>query len=243
MSCSSGEIEIRTEEKFDLRLVVGVSVASVIVIGMIITFLVLKFYKKGDNVYTKYSNVFDRLGGFFGGTVSQFSIGLLIAILISDVVGSFNGLIITPLVQVAFPSQKIFRTGVNIGGERDVYMYPGQFILSLFGFILSLLILFFIIEATYQVSKLPFVAKISKYGFTMLVILLLLGLLAWNIYDVLTLETRVKCEPIPNSCEGCEVFPEGSKIVQGPVEESPQLSLPIGRMKTMINSRDGIRYG
>ena len=243
MVCASDEIETKTTEKFDTGSVVGVSIASVIVVALIITFLVFHFKKK-NTLYSKYTTIFDRLGGFFGGSIGQFSIGMLVAILVADVVGSFNGLVITPLVQVAFPKQEIFRQGINIGGDRNVMFFPGQFLLSLFGFVLSLLILFFLIEGIYQLSKLPKMSKIAKYIFMTLIILLLLGLVVWNIYDVATLETRTTCTPVPNKCEGCQVFPEGTTVVAKDPEPTQQILAPITPLKSFIDpGGEGVYFG
>ncbi len=270
MSCKDNEVEVVSSSEIDPSAIAGTVIATILILAFIITFLVFRFQgKELKNIKTGkaktpktvtgqvYHTMFDRLGGFFGGSIGQFSIGMMVAILVSDVVGAFNGLIITPIVQVAIPDQTVFTKGVDIG--RNVWFYPGQFFLSLLGFILSLLILFFIIEGFYQVSKLPKTREVLKYGFMAIILIALLGLMGWNIYAAVEPQTSKTCVKQPNSCEGCQVYPEGSTMIQPTTGAQGALSSlvkgstgakapdnpipPITPMRSFTNPMGGVRFG
>lgn len=238
MSCKSDEVQVTSTPELDSGGIAGTVVATVIVLAFIITFLVFRLGGKDVKSWKKtktmtgqvYSTLFDRLSGFFEGSIGQLSIGLLVAILVSDVIQSFNGMIITPIVQVAIPDQEIFRKGVDLG--RNVWFYPGQFFLSLFGFILSLLVIFFIIEGVYQVSKLPKTRQVIKYGILVLILALIVGILIWNIYVTST---------EPKVITTCVSTQEPSAVAAFAATEEKHLP-PITPMRTFINPMGGVRY-
>jgi large-conductance mechanosensitive channel len=208
MSCPKGEyetIEYTDKKKSSL---IGISLLSAF--SLIFSILFIVFYDRHrDTLTTSDANkyVFGRLTNFFGGSVNFLSLGLIVAIMATGVVNTLNLAVIKPIIQVSFPDQDIFTKEYEIG--RGVFIYPGQFLLSILGFLMSILIIFFLIEIVTQfvvltrklVNKIQLKTnrKISISGPFMLAlifIILLLALLCWNIYDVITVK---QCTNVPVS--------------------------------------------
>ena len=168
-----------TKEYLDISAISGTVIMFIIILGFIIAYLVFRFNTKTPTIH---NTLFSRLDEFFGGSMGQFSIGMLVAILVSNVVSAFNGAIIEPIVKVSIPNQDIFNQQINLG--RNVYMNPASFFLSLLSFFISLLILFFIIEGIFQLSKLPKMSIAIKYILLIIIITILIGIMSWNIYDI-----------------------------------------------------------
>jgi large-conductance mechanosensitive channel len=192
MSCKEGEIE---KKQTNVPGIVSVCVLGVLLLSFIITVVVLKIKKNNQVPGTTGGSSFEiinRFEGFFMGSMGQFSIGLVIAIMLAGLVSAFNMLIMTPLVQVSIPDQEIFRRGISLG--RNTYIYPGQFVLSVFSFFVSLFIIFIIIELIFQITKL-LGSKVLYWLFVVVFSLILIGLLIWNIY-VFATKPKIVCEKI-----------------------------------------------
>lgn len=129
-----------------------------------------------------YENLFVKFESFFGSTLAQFSIGVVVAIAMSNVISTFSSLIISPLVQVTIPDQSVFMTGVNLG--RNVWMYPGQFLLSLIGFVLTATLIFFLTLFFTYVRQIPHSDTIGKGIVGLAVVSVFIAIIVYNAIDL-----------------------------------------------------------
>lgn len=134
---SSEEIIIKEKDK-----VKNEAIISVIVI-VIITVLFLVYYAYSSYIGME-QTIYSRIKKFYGSSLSQLSLGLVIVFLVSDVVNSFNNAIMFPIVRSSFPDENIWNKGVEL--PRGQIMYPGIFLQAIVSFILSVAVMFMVGE-------------------------------------------------------------------------------------------------
>ena len=121
--------------------------------------------------------------------------GLIIAFLISDVISSFNAYVMTPLVRSAFPGGDIWINAVDL--PRDNKMFPGMFFQSIIAFILSIAVLFILVEifATMFMAYKSRNPKENRINFLNIilysvVIIVFVGLIIWNAIELANPEAQ-----------------------------------------------------
>ena len=175
----------------------GAIVGTVFIIVTILFLAGFYFYTKYAKKKQFKSSIFSRFEKFGEFSFSKISIVLIVAFLVSEVISGFNRAIMLPVVQVMFPDQSIWAHAVDLG--RGAYMYPGLFLQALMSFILSIIIIFMIAEMVYQITSISNAKtkKIIKYVFIIIGVSLILGLIVWNIVDIL--EPNKKYLPLDKS--------------------------------------------
>lgn len=158
--------------------------------------------------------------------------GTILAILAAGVIIGFNSLIMTPVIVSMFPVS--ITQGFYIPG-RNAYVYPGQFFIALIGFIICIILVFFIILVMDWANAFPFI-KESKWIFLLIVLSsLLLALLVWNSYEAHNIFKQPDCvQPeIPTIPQSPLQLPQSqltpmSQLFSSPIEHKPveDLSLP-----------------
>ena len=92
----------------------------------------------------------------------------------------------TPVVTSIFPDPSLWTESVDL--VRGAKMYPGVFFQAIIAFIISLLLLFIFVEMLfrlYNLSKKNNITKLFIIWLPMVIgMLLILGLVVWNLYDV-----------------------------------------------------------
>lgn len=136
------------------------------------------------------NTIFTKLKNFYGMSLSNISIALLIAFLVSNVVSSFNVYLMTPLVQSVFPGEDIWQQPIHL--PRDKIMYPGLFFQACVGFVLSigmLFVLYFLFQKLFELivygksqEKRSKISEIIMYGIILIIYLILL---IWNAVEIL----------------------------------------------------------
>ena len=147
--------------------------------------------------HATYEVFLDRFSDWFTKVSNTINLSSVLAILTAGVIIGFNGLIMTPLIQTMFPVD--ITSGLEIPG-REVTLNPGQFFIALIGFILSLILFFFIAEIFRLIHK------HAKTGLIVVVLIVLFAFLTfmfgWNIYVASTILPLNDCVPydthIPN---------------------------------------------
>ncbi len=141
---------------------------------------------------TKYTDSFlGRFTEWFTKVGNSINSGSILAILAAGVVIGFNSLIMTPIISTMFPIE--ISKAVYIPG-RTASVYPGQFFIALIGFIISLIIFFFVAEFIYIIRR-----KYSRSLTIIIIILLFLFLtfmLIWNAIEVDKLLKHPDCVPL-----------------------------------------------
>ena len=172
-------------------------------------------------------SIFTQLKSFYGMSLSNISIALLIAFLVSNIVSSFNIYLMIPLVQSIFPGEDIWQTPVYL--PRDKIMYPGLFFQAIIGFILSigvLFVLYFLFKKLFDLlfSKQPRdvqgrIIEIIIYGF---IFFIYIFLLIWNAIEL------VKSENSISSIQSMAKIPENqeSVTIQNLQDEKSQQNQP-----------------
>lgn len=169
---------VKNEAIISLILIIGVSVM------ILFYFIYITFISKN-----KESNIINRFNEFYGMSLSQLSIGLIIAFLISDVISSFNTYIMNPIVLSVFPAENIWSAAVNI--PRDKAIYPGVFFQSFVSFVLSIFVLFILAEIfnrlfyiiKYFIPNLT-IGIFVKYIFYSIIFFIFVGLTVWNSIEI-----------------------------------------------------------
>jgi large-conductance mechanosensitive channel len=143
--------------------------------------------KKYDDSFTgRFTDWFTKVG-------KSINSASVLAILAAGVVIGFNGLIMTPLITTIFPDKTIYQN-ITIPGQ-NVIINPGQFFIALIGFILSLILFFFVAEIIYIIKE-----KAEK-SLSIILIILLFGfltfMLIWNAIETDKILKQPDC--IPNS--------------------------------------------
>jgi large-conductance mechanosensitive channel len=167
--------EVRTDATISIILIVSLTVLFV-----------------GYYIYSQYvginNTVYVRLKQFYGSSLSQLSLGLVIVFLVSDVINTFNKSIILPIIQSSFPDENMWNQGVSL--PRGQIMYPGMFLQSVVSFVLSIGIMFMVGEMLNTISKL-FSKKDKKSSGTfyinlayIFVIIIFITILIWNIIEI-----------------------------------------------------------
>ena len=144
-----------------------------------------KSLQLGKRAFDK--TIFSRFENFTSISFSKITITLIVAFLISDVVSGFNNAIMVPIVRAMFPDNTFWTHPVEL--TRGQIMYPGIFFQALVSFIFSIIIIFMIAEIIYQIvlfsSQSPLRTTVAKWIGGLLLASLILGLAAWNIYDII----------------------------------------------------------
>jgi hypothetical protein len=150
-----------------------------------------------DNFTGRFTEWFTRMGNAINASS-------ILAILAAGVVIGFNGLIMTPLISTMFP--KDMGVPLEIPGKLSnnaaTTVNPGQFFIALLGFIISLILFFFIAEFIYLIRR---HFKNTLTIFILVVLFLFLTfMLGWNGAQLDTLNKLV--EKYPSKC-----VPNGTK--------------------------------
>jgi large-conductance mechanosensitive channel len=167
--------EVRTDATISIILIVSLTVLFV-----------------GYYIYSQYvginNTVYVRLKQFYGSSLSQLSLGLVIVFLVSDVINTFNKSIILPIIKSSFPDENMWNQGVSL--PRGQIMYPGMFLQAVVSFVLSIGIMFMVGEILNTISKL-FSKKDKKSSGTfyinlayIFVIIIFITILIWNIIEI-----------------------------------------------------------
>lgn len=169
---------------------------------------VLNFVKSiGKGSVTDKSNYENNFTGrfteWFTRVGNSINSGSVLAILAAGVVIGFNSLIMTPIISTMFP--KDISQPIQIPG-RVANVNPGQFFIALIGFILSLILFFFIAEVIHIIRH-----KFKKSLTVIIIIFLFLFLtfmLVWNGIeldnlmkqpDCVTLDTQINAFQLKNN--------------------------------------------
>jgi large-conductance mechanosensitive channel len=167
--------EVKTDATISIILIVSLTVLFV-----------------GYYIYSQYvginNTVYVRLKQFYGSSLSQLSLGLVIVFLVSDVINTFNKSIILPIIKSSFPDENMWNQGVSL--PRGQIMYPGMFLQAVVSFVLSIGIMFMVGEILNTISKL-FSKKDKKSSGTfyinlayIFVIIIFITILIWNIIEI-----------------------------------------------------------
>ena len=132
-----------------------------IVVFSIILVVLLYYYFWYSNNKKNNKNMLSKFMKFSNANVSTFSLAVISAYFLNDLVTKLNQFIIFPIIKSSFPSQDIWLKGYEIG--RGNVVYPWLFIQGLFSFFISLMILFLIIQMLYFVNVIV-LKKILFYG-------------------------------------------------------------------------------
>lgn len=201
--CSSGEVDI-TDQKTGAK--VGMSVISIIYIFYIIfiIILIIAFKRKSvqsvvPNVVTNASppsmpkyedNFIGRFSVWFTNAPGLINSVSILSILAAGVVIGFNSLVMTPIIIAMFPVS--IGDPIRIPG-RNTYINPGQFFIALIGFVISLILFFFITELINSVRR------NFRFGLTIVILIILFifltFMLAWNGKQTNEILSRPDCVP------------------------------------------------
>lgn len=192
--------------------------AKLTLIIMGVLFLVVLGYYVYTKVINQKSTTFTRFKDFYSTSVfSEFSILLVIAFFVSNVIYAFNFYVMNPFVQSIFPGGDIWGQGVNI--LRGQMMYPGLFFQSIVVFIMSIGVLFFVIELSTRTidffsgkhSSKDTIHTMAK-GFFWFTVITFTILIVWNIIEltqVVDIETlfRHYSYLFPDTIPGIDIIP------------------------------------
>ena len=137
-----------------------------------------------DNFTGRFTEWFTRVG-------SSINSSSILAILAAGVVIGFNGLIMTPIISTMFP--KDITQSMQIPG-RMANVNPGQFFIALIGFIISLILFFFVAELIYLIRR-----KFKKSLTIIILVLLFIFLtfmLIWNGLELDRISKLPDCVPL-----------------------------------------------
>ena len=144
----------------------------------------------GNIIHAKSDTFIARFTDWFTKVGHSINSGSVLAILAAGVVMGFNSLIMTPIISTMFPVD--ITTNMQIPG-RDAYVNPGQFFIALIGFILSLILFFFVAEIIYLI-RLKF--KFSLIVFVIVILFLFLTfMLIWNAIETDKILKQPNCIP------------------------------------------------
>jgi flagellar basal body-associated protein FliL len=142
-----------------------------------------------DNFTGRFTEWFTKVG-------NSINAGSVLAILAAGVVIGFNGLIMTPIISTMFPvdiAQAIAIAGRTTNSTATV-INPGQFFIALIGFILSLILFFFVAEVIYAIRRK------FKQSLTIIILIVLFifltFMLVWNATEVDKLLKLDDCIPL-----------------------------------------------
>lgn len=164
--------------------------ASIIWLFVIIITIILIIILFIQSSLSNDKTIFTQLKEFYGMSLTNISVALVIAFLVSNVVSSFNVYFMTPIVQSIFPGEDIWQQPIHL--PRDKIMYPGLLLQAIIGFILSIGVLFIIYYIFNKIFNLIVngkskeiqtrIVEIIIYGFILIVYL---TLLIWNAIEIL----------------------------------------------------------
>ncbi len=129
-----------------------------------------------------------RFSDWFSKVENSINSGSVLAILAAGIVIGFNSLIMTPLIATMFPVD--ISQPIEIPG-RHVKINPGQFFIALIGFILSLILFFFIAELIYTIKK--YFKHTLTISILILLFIFLTIMLIWNGIQVDDLLNKPDC--------------------------------------------------
>ena len=165
----------------------------IVVIFIIFAIVVAAFSFYGYSKYTgKPIEMFAELKTFYGTSFGGMSLALLIAFLVSDVVGSFNRYLMVPLVQSVFPGENVWQRPVIL--PRGKTMYPGLFFQSIVSFVMSIGVIFMVVyplSVLFNFSALNIKREssgisstVGKVLFYIIVVVIIMGLFIWNMIEI-----------------------------------------------------------
>lgn len=181
MASSREVVAVADESVVQIDAVIAVVIISVLLILVGSYFVYLNWTPIGKQSKINTRNVFTRFSKFYDLSIANITLTLIIAFLVSDVVGSFNVNIMTPIVKSAYPKQNMF--GGPLLLPRAVPIYPGEFLQAIIGFILSLFFLFLIAELLGTFLRLnPKKGKQVMYYIIYFIIgIIFISILVWNL--------------------------------------------------------------
>lgn len=160
------------------------------------------------------NNFFGRFVFWFTRMSKAINSGSILAILAASVTIGFNSFIMTPLISTMFP--KNIADPIQVPG-RQVYMNPGQFLIAFIGFILSLILFFFISELILLIPQ--------KFRYLLLIILIsgfLLFMIYWNTTEYLVILNQPDCVPIDADFKLFAMPPIKTETTQTITQHKPQ---------------------
>jgi hypothetical protein len=150
-----------------------------------------KISKNNVQQQQKYEDTFTgRFTEWFTKVANSINSGSILAILAAGVVIGFNGLIMTPLITTMFPTE--IGKPILISGD-STYINPGQFFIALIGFVLSLIVFFFVAEIIYLVKK--HFQKGLVICILILLFIFLTFMLVWNSIETDKILNEPDCVP------------------------------------------------
>jgi len=186
--CPKNQTKVLSSSEVSKSLDISIGIISVILIILFIYYLYL-FLRPKKEFNT---SVFSRFSKFFDTTYSKITIVVVISFVVFGFLTALQTTIITPLVEASIPNLSL-RKGFPLRTyneetkdgtiETTVEMYPGRFLQFIFSFIITLCIIFIIYECCYQLSHFDFIKNNAGTFFKIVIIVLLLSLLIWNIYE------------------------------------------------------------
>lgn len=213
MECKDNEVDIT---RYKQKSIIGVSLSTVIFILFI---FIMIYYFRGAAVSAVVKNSngkhtssaayeeqianeakkhgkeettssFGSIDKAFEKVKSAINTEMIAAILAAGVVIGFNTYIMTPIILMMIPYNDINKI-IKVPGNPQIYNFsPGQFLIALFGFVLSLVLVFSLSSLFSKIG-----IKVNIYFFTVAVFLLLLLILIWNIYIAVTVNNQETCLP------------------------------------------------
>lgn len=211
MSCQDNEKDITLEKQGSMF---GFSVILIIYIFFIVFIVLLimnryqsnKSSRKTTNVtrpHTKHYNLIVQPGSSYSDTFmgrfndwymkigNYINMGSILAIFAAGVVIGFNGLVMTPIIMTIFP--KKINDPIQIPG-KDIEINPGQFFIAVIGFVISLILLFFISELINAIRR-RFENLLSIVTLVILFIFLTF-MFVWNYLYMKNMYSLPNCVPI-----------------------------------------------
>jgi len=190
MTTTEEEVIIKSPEDVKSDAVLSVIVIAVFTALFIGYFIYSRYVGVHNTIYT-------RIREFYGSSLSQLSLGLVIVFLVSDVVNAFNKSVMFPVIRSSFPNEDVWLKGVTL--PRGQVMYPGLFLQSIVSFVLSIGVMFMIGEFVHAtnnwygkyhnvlgnpVKKTTDSNLYLNIGY-IFVIVVFVGLIGWNVSEIL----------------------------------------------------------
>ena len=210
--------------------IVGLSVSGIIFLIFIILFII-SLNTHTRRIRTRFSTRINpnpspktptRLHEYGEFILSKFNLPIVIAVMISGVVLGFNQLIMTPIINTMFPNQT-FANVITIPGTTSS-IAPGQFLIALIGFIISLFILFGFIQLYFVLSKHTSTNK--GWIYVGILSLLLFGLFVWNIVNTQSILSQPDCTLAPSTLAPSTLAPIAPGELRFPIQTTPPTQQP-----------------
>ena len=177
----------KIEDKYKKQAIIATSVIG----GLFCLFI---FYYIIVRNNTGRNNFYKRLTNFFGLSIKQLSIAIIIAFIASDLITAFNNYITIPLVESFIPTSGNLERGFDVG--RGKYVYPGLVFISIFSFFITLVVIFLILEIIYMIiiTLRKYISQkyfSNKYLYShtgeiivFIILAIMFAFLVWNAVDI-----------------------------------------------------------